>query len=144
MIAAIELLSLLWVAGASLKIYDKIICWVEQGIPHAMIESLPTRKSYETNGALISFGMHGTIETLGRITFNKSSNWNSCQPITRVHLFTTTGSKFDVGKKSHISGYQWSIHHVSLLLCECWWACSEHKNGNDDTWWQCAWFLVNA
>jgi len=43
MIAVIELLSLLRVCGASLNLYDKKICWVDNRIPHSMLESFPTR-----------------------------------------------------------------------------------------------------
>jgi len=43
MIAVIELLSLLRVCGASLNLYDKKICWVDNQIPHSMLESFPTR-----------------------------------------------------------------------------------------------------
>jgi len=43
MIVAIELLSLLRASGASLNLYDKIIYWVEERIPHTMKEPLPTR-----------------------------------------------------------------------------------------------------
>ena len=42
MIVAIELLSLLRASGASLNLYDKIIYWVEERIPHTMKEPLPT------------------------------------------------------------------------------------------------------
>jgi len=44
MIAAIELLSLLSVSEASLKLYDKIIYWTEERIPDAMNEAMPTRE----------------------------------------------------------------------------------------------------
>jgi len=44
MIAAIELLSLLRVSSASLNLYDKIVCWVENRIPHSMNEMLPTQE----------------------------------------------------------------------------------------------------
>ncbi len=42
MIAAIEILSLLRVCGASLNLYNKIVCWVKNRIPHSMNEMLPT------------------------------------------------------------------------------------------------------
>jgi len=46
MIAAIELLSLLRVSCASLNLYDKIVCWVKNRIPHSMNEMLPTEKLF--------------------------------------------------------------------------------------------------
>jgi len=42
MIVSIELLSLLWASAASLYLYNKIIIWVEERIPHTMKEPLPT------------------------------------------------------------------------------------------------------
>jgi len=42
MIALIELLSLLSICGATLNLYDKIICWVKNRIPHSMLEAWTT------------------------------------------------------------------------------------------------------
>ena len=61
MIVAIELLSILRVCGASLGLYDKIICWVENRILHSLLEALPTRdKCGKSNGETIQLTMYGT------------------------------------------------------------------------------------
>jgi len=43
-VAGIELLAILWNSGASTQLYDKIVKWLEDCIPHKLTESLPTRE----------------------------------------------------------------------------------------------------
>jgi len=44
-VAGIELLAILQNSGASTQLYDKIVKWLEERIPHRLTESLPTRTS---------------------------------------------------------------------------------------------------
>jgi len=44
-VAGIELLAILHNSGASIQLYDKIVKWLEECIPHKLTESLPTRES---------------------------------------------------------------------------------------------------
>jgi len=44
-VAGIELLAILRNSGASIQLYDKIVKWLEECIPHKLTESLPTRES---------------------------------------------------------------------------------------------------
>jgi len=60
MIAAIEILSLLRVCGASLNLYNKIVCWVKNRIPHSMNEMLPTWEKVVNYGEMLSFTIYGT------------------------------------------------------------------------------------